>query len=200
VRRQHQSFQLAALRALTTLRNMSILRPPVGARDHIDGLVRAPITLVEYGDFECPACGGAYYAVKALQRALGPRLRFVFRHFPLVGIHPHALIAAEAAEAAAAQDRFWPMHDLLFENQGALRWGDLLEYAERLGLDGAEFAHDVRSRRFSERVRADLRSGGLTGVRATPTFCINDVRHDGGWDFDSLVRAIDGAYEMSHTT
>jgi protein-disulfide isomerase len=175
---------------------MSILRPPVNAADHVDGNLRAPITLVEYGDYECPFCGAAYYSVKALQQQLGMRMRFVFRNFPLVSRHPHALLAAEAAEAAAAQDRFWPMHDLLFENQQALAWPDLLDYAGRLELDVDLFSRDVRTHRFVERVRADLRSGGLTGINGTPTFCVNDVRHDGNWDFQSLTRAIEGAIAM----
>ena len=172
---------------------MSLLRPPVHVDDHIDGNARAPVTLVEYGDFECPFSAGAYYTVKALQQVMGPRLRFVFRCFPLAAEHAHALSAAEAVEAAAAQDRFWPMHDLLFENQGALEWRDLAEYAVRLGLDLDTFLRDVRTHRFVDRVRANLRSGALSGVNGTPTFFINDVRHDGNWDFESLSRAIESA-------
>jgi protein-disulfide isomerase len=168
----------------------SQLRPPIHESDHVAGPPTAPITLVEFGDYECPFCRHAYYSVKALQLALADQLRFAFRNFPLAAMHPHAVMAAESAEAAGVQGRFWPMHDTLFENADALEWPDLLEYATRLGLDVDQFEHDVRTHRFREKLRADLRSGALSGVNGTPTFFINGYRHDGNWDFNSLGNAI----------
>ena len=169
------------------------LKPPVGPGDHIQGPATAPITLTEFGDFECPFCGQAHLVVKALQEALGERLRFVFRNFPLAQVHPHALIAAEAAEAAGAQRRYWPMHDLLYDHQDALEPPDLVQYATLLGLDLDRFGGDLYAHRHRDKVRADLHSGALSGVNGTPTFFINGVRHDGGWDFDSLWSAISGS-------
>ena len=119
------------------------LKPPVSDRDHAQGPADAKLTLVEYGDYECPHCGRAYPIVKAVQKRLGSRLRFVFRNFPLNNAHPHAQAAAEAAEAAAAQGKFWEMHDAIFENQGALETDDLLRYAEDLGLDVERFASEL---------------------------------------------------------
>lgn len=172
----------------------SQLRPPVNARDHIWGSETAPVTLVEFGDYECPFCGQAHYSVKALQKAAGAdRLRFVFRNFPIAAAHPHALLAAEAAEAAGAQGVYWPMHDTLYENQDALEPADLFEYARRLGLDLGAFEDDLRTHRFLEKIRADLRSGAISGVNGTPTFFINGYRHDGGYDFDTLGSAIAAA-------
>ncbi len=171
----------------------SRLRPPVNERDHTLGSPDAPVTLVEYGDYECPFCGEAHYVVKMLQQQLGERLCFVFRNFPLTSTHPHALIAAEAAEAADAQGRFWPMHDMLYEHQDALEVPDLIEYAARLGLDINSFEYDLRTHRFVDKIRADLRSGAISGVNGTPTFFINGYRHDGGYDFESLWTAVAGA-------
>ncbi len=169
------------------------LRPPVDERDHVAGSDAAPVTLVEYGDYECPYCGEAYAVVKALQEQLGDRLRFVFRNFPLASTHAHALEAAEAAEAAGAQGRFWEMHDMLYEHQDALETPDLLAYAAALDLDVDAFERDLRTHRFVDKVRADLRWGALSGVNGTPTFFINGDRHDGGFDFDSLWSAIAAA-------
>lgn len=171
----------------------SRLKPPVGSSDHIQGPPHAPITLVEFGDYDCSFCGQAYHVVKALQEALDERLRFVFRHFPLATIHPHALVAAEAAEAAGAQGRFWDMHDLLYQNQDALDAVELVRHARRLGLDAARFASELRLGTHSGRIRADLRSGAISGVNGTPTFFINGMRHDGSWEFDSLWSAIAGS-------
>lgn len=169
---------------------MSRLKPPIHARDHLRGQLDAPVNLVEFGDYECPFCGRAYPVVEALEEVLGDRLCFAFRHFPLAGAHPHALIAAEAAEAAGAQDRFWEMHGLLFEHQDALTPPDLEEYAALLDLDMRQFAADLVAHRFADRLRADVHSGAISGVNGTPAFFINGYRHDGGYDFDSLLDAI----------
>ncbi|HEY1586891.1 MAG TPA: thioredoxin domain-containing protein [Polyangia bacterium] len=171
----------------------SRLRPPVDVRDHRAGSDSASLTLVEYGDYECPFCGEAHAVVKALQERLGARLRFVFRNFPLASVHPHALVAAEAAEAADAQGLFWPMHNTLYEHQDALEPPDLVEYAARLGLDLNGFESDLRGHRFRNKLRADLRSGAVSGVNGTPTFFINGYRHDGSFDFDTMWRALAGA-------
>jgi protein-disulfide isomerase len=162
---------------------MSRLKPAVDdSRDHAQGSPGAPITLVEYGDYECPHCGRAHLVVKALQRALGPNLRFVFRNFPLSQVHPRATRAAMAAEAAALQGRFWPMHDLLFENQDALEDEDLYRYAEAAGLDVDRFARDIESEAVAMRVKEDILSGARSGVNGTPTFFVNGLRYDGSWE------------------
>src|SRR5213594_2369343 len=155
------------------------LTPPVGERDHVAGPATAPVTLVEYGDFECPSCRKAWPMVKELQRRLGKNLRFVFRNFPLTKLHPNAARAAEAAEAAAAQGAFWQMHDRLFERQFALEDDNLIEYATELGLDAARVARELAAHVYKAQVRDDFMSGVKSGVNGTPTFFINGVRHDG---------------------
>ncbi len=166
------------------------LSVPVGERDHVQGPADAPVTLVEYGDYECPYTGRAYPIVKEVQRTLGDQLRFVFRNFPLTEIHPHAELAAEAAEAAGAQGKFWEMHDLLFEHQRALDASHLPGYGSQLGLDLARFERDLAGHAYAPRVREDLVSGARSGVEGTPTFYINGRRHDGGHDAETLVRAL----------
>jgi protein-disulfide isomerase len=166
------------------------LKPPVGANDHIQGPADAPVTVVEYGDYECPYCGEAYPVVKALQERLGDQVRFMFRNFPLNQAHPHAEHAAEAAEAAGAQGKFWEMHDLLYENQDALEDDDLLKYAKALRLDLPRFVKEMEAHHYAERVREDFRSGVRSGVNGTPTFFINGTRHDGPFDLASLLAAI----------
>jgi len=161
---------------------MSGLVLPVGPRDHVQGPANAPVTLVEYGDFECPHCGRAYPIVKRIQRSMGEDLRFVYRHFPLTRMHLHAEHAAEMAEAAVQQGKFWPMHDLLFENQDALEDDDLVGYAERLGIDPEWAAAALADGRFEPRVREDFSSGVRSGVNGTPTFFINRQRYDGPSD------------------
>jgi protein-disulfide isomerase len=163
---------------------------PVGERDHARGPATAPVTLVEYGDYECPHCGRAYPIVKQVQASLGPRLRFVFRNFPLRESHPHAQRAAEAAEAAGAQGKFWDMHDRLFERQFALEDASLAEYALELGLDVARFRQELERRVYEPRVREDFRSGVMSGVNGTPTFFINGERHDAEWDAATLLAAL----------
>jgi protein-disulfide isomerase len=162
-------------------------------RDHIRGPKIAPVTLVEYGDYECPFCGQAYYVLKDLGQRAGSSMRFVFRNFPLTTLHPHAERAAEAAEASGAQGEFWEMHDLLFENQTSLEDGDLMKYSESAGLDTSIFLSDMREGRYQNRVREDFLSGARSGVNGTPTFFINGVRYDGSWDLDPLLAAIENA-------
>ncbi len=157
------------------------LTPPVGELDHDAGPADAPVTLVEYGDYECPYCGMAYPIVKAAQRELGSQLRFVFRNFPLAEIHPHARHAAQAAEAAAAQGKFWEMHDMLFEHQRALEDADLVRYAEMLELDAERIARELEAGTYAKRVRDDFRSGVRSGVNGTPTFFVNGERYEGSW-------------------
>jgi protein-disulfide isomerase len=169
---------------------MSRLTPPVGADDHVAGPDDAPVTLVEYGDYECPHCGMAYPIVKSIQRRLGDRLRFVYRNFPLKDSHPHAPHAAEAAEAAAVQGSFWEMHDTLFEHQDALEDADLVRHAKKLGLDAARIAQELEAGTYARRVRDDFRSGVRSGVNGTPTFFINGERFDGPWADEGLFYAV----------
>jgi protein-disulfide isomerase len=163
------------------------LTAPVSARDHHLGPLAAPVTLVEYGDYECPYCGAAHPVVTEVKRRLGDQLCLVYRHFPLTRVHPHAQLAAEAAEAAGAQGRFWPMHDMLFEHQDALDERSLLAYAAALGLDVNRFAGDLSSGAHVPRVREDFASGVRSGVNGTPTFFINGWRHDGAAAIDAGV-------------
>ena len=172
------------------------LRPALNAADHVLGEPSSGLVLVEFGDYECPFCGRAHQVVQALRQNLRDRLCYAFRHFPLTELHPHALLAAEAAEAAAAQGRFWRLHELLYENQDALDAESIVGYAAIAGVDVETFVDDLRTHRFRERVRADVHSGAASGVNGTPTFFINGVRHEGGWDFDSLWRAVTAAEEQ----
>ena len=155
------------------------LTPPVSARDHAQGPANAPVTLVEYGDYECPHCGRAYPMVKAIQLRMGNELRFVFRNFPLAKSHEHAEHAAEMAEAAGQHGKFWPMHDILFENQDALEDENLIAYAASLSIDPVWAATALAQGLFVERVREDFASGVRSGVNGTPTFFINGARYDG---------------------
>jgi Na+/H+ antiporter NhaA len=159
-------------------------------RDHIRGPVDAPLTLVEYGDFECPFCSSATGAVEDLRRQFGDRLRYVFRHVPLTDLHPHAQLAAEAAEAAAAQGQFWEMHDRLFSAQDQLSSTDLLEHAAALGLDVRRFANDLGSGRYTRRVEQDVESAEASGVGGTPTFFVGGRRHSGPFDAHTLGKAL----------
>jgi protein-disulfide isomerase len=166
------------------------LTVPVSNRDHVQGPETAPVTLVEYGDFECPHCAAAHVIVKKVQEIMADQLRFVFRHFPLTQIHPHAEPAAEASEAAGAQGQFWEMHDVLYENQPMLDSLHLVRFAQELGLDGTRFVRELESRIYRERVRGDFLSGVTSGVNGTPAFFINGVRYDGSWDIEPLVEAL----------
>ncbi len=169
---------------------MSALSVPVGPADHVRGPASAPVTLVEYGDYQCPYCGAAYPVVRALERHFGRTLRFVFRNFPLTQVHPYAELAAEAAEAVGAQGKFWEMHDLLFTHQDALADADLLAYAEEAGADAAAVRRALTAHTFVPRVRDDFRGGVRSGVNGTPSFFINGARYDGASDLASLTEAI----------
>jgi protein-disulfide isomerase len=166
---------------------------PVNDEDHIAGNPDAPVVLVEYGDYECPYCGQAFPIVQALRRQFGDALAFVFRNFPLVQAHPHALAAAASAEAADLQNRFWPMHDTLFTHQEALEPENLLMYARALGLDLERFAEDANSERVARRIERDMESGISSGVPGTPTFFVNGRRHTGSFAFEVLGAAIQRA-------
>jgi protein-disulfide isomerase len=161
-------------------------------RDHIRGPQDAKVTLVEYGDLECPFCGQAEPAIRELLADFGD-LRYVWRHLPLNDVHPHAQLAAEAAEAASAQSRFWEMRDLLFEHQDALRPPDLRDYAEQLGLDLERFIEDLQRHAFAARVADDVDSADLSGVSGTPTFFVNGRRHHGAYDIANLSAAVRAA-------
>ncbi len=159
--------------------------------DHIRGPEQAPLTLVEYGDFECPFCARATGVARALREQFGPELRYVFRHLPLTDVHPHAELAARAAEAADAQGSFWEMHDILFAHQDELTFEDLAGYAAQLGLDVEVFLRDLSSEAVAERVRADVASAEGSGARGTPTFFIGRDRHVGPYDAQTLGRALE---------
>ena len=161
-------------------------------RDHIRGPMSAPVTVVEYGDFECPYCGRAEPSVRELLADFGD-VRYVWRHLPLTDVHPHAQLAAEASEAAAEQDSFWEMHDLLLEHQDALRPADLMRYATQIGLDQEQFAGDLRKHNGRGRVAEDVDSADLSSVSGTPTFFINGQRHYGAYDVTALSAAVKAA-------
>ena len=163
--------------------DLSRLLLPISPLDHVHGPEDAPYTLVEYGDYECPDCGRLYVILRDLQKDIASRLRIVFRHYPLSGVHRHAQQAAEAAEA---QGKFWEMHTLLFERQQALWTKDLIRYAQELTLDVERFRHELKNETHSERVRADFLAGVQNGVNGTPGLFLNGVRYDGEWDQESL--------------
>ena len=170
------------------------LSPPVDPRrDHVRGAPEARVTLVEYGDFQCPYCGEAYPVVNELLTRFGDQLRFVFRHMPLAGLHPRAPAAAEAAEAAGAQDRFWEMHDRLFTHQHELSDAELRNHAAAIGLDVARFDRELQERMHAAHVRADHRSGVRSGTPSTPRFFVNGVIHLGSPTFVELEEAISRA-------
>lgn len=159
--------------------------------DHALGPGHAPVTLVEYGDFECPNCKQAAPAVKLLLDRFAGRVRLVFRHFPLEEVHPHALHAAMAAEAAGSQGKFWQMHDLLFENQLHLKQRHLRGYAERLELNMERYAAEMDGQVYLQRVRQHIDGGMRSGVRATPTFFVNGAIADVSYGFQSMITAIE---------
>jgi protein-disulfide isomerase len=188
-------FRLAAvLRGERTAALPMVLDRPVEVgHDHIRGRADAPLTLVEYGDFECPFCGKATGVVRELVTRFGDDLRYVFRHLPLTDVHEHAELAAQAAEAAGAQERFWEMHDLMFRHQDELQLEDLIGYAGDLGLDVEQFTRDLGEGRHAERVRMDAASAEASGARGTPTFFIGDHRHIGAHDTETLASALEAA-------
>ncbi len=159
--------------------------------DHLEGPVNAALTLVEYGDYQCPYCGAAYPEVKRVQKTLGSELRFVFRNFPLTNIHEYALNAAETAEAAAAQGKFWEMHDFLYEHQDTL--GDhtkALGYARKIGLNTQKFEREIAQHVYQKRIKEDFSGGVRSGVNGTPTFYVNGIRHDGEAVAKALIEAL----------
>ena len=167
------------------------LKNLVTEKDHSSGPETAPVTLLEYGNSECIHCGRAYPVIKQVRKLLGDNLRFVFRHFPTVQTHPHSLRAAEAAEAAASQQRFWQMHDELFTHQTALEDHALSSYAKRIGLNLERFDHDMTEHSFLERIEADYqRSLFDEHVTGTPTIYLNETRYTGATDLESLLHAI----------
>ncbi|MGD1276672.1 MAG: thioredoxin domain-containing protein [Tepidisphaeraceae bacterium] len=179
---------------------MAILKVPVTPTDHMQGDKNALVVLVEYGDYECPHCGHAYPIVKRVQRHFGQRLAFVFRNFPLSEMHPSAQVAAEAAEFAAAHGRFWEMHDGIYDNQPALGVPLLLELAEELKLSAPALGTALSDHEYAARVRDDFLGGVRSGVNGTPTFFINGHRHDGPFEFDDLVAAIDARLVQAKAT
>ena len=184
-----------------TTKQQGTLRPAVGDDDHVLGDADAPITLVEYGDFQCPHCGRAHRVLPTVLKRMGNRVRFVFRHFPITEAHPNALHAAEAAESVAAhagEDAFWRMHDLLFEHQH--EWEEspddapFLRYAAQAGADPADVERDLADEVHESHVKADFMSGVRSGVNGTPTFFVNGVRFDGNWtEVDAFVAALESA-------
>jgi protein-disulfide isomerase len=171
---------------------------PVGPRDHAEGKPEAPLVLVEYGDYQCPYCGAAYPIVKQVQKRLGAKLRFVFRNFPLTNMHPDAQRAAEIAEGAGAQGKFWEMHDYLFEHQASLHDPTFfLTYARKLKLDAVRFEREVAGHLYLPRIEEDFASGVRSGVNGTPTFFINDVRYDGAPELDPLTTVLEASGSSS---
>ncbi len=170
---------------------MATLKVPVTPEDHIQGDPDAALTLLEYGDYECPHCGRAHPIVKRVQKHFGRRLRFVFRNFPLTQIHPQAQTAAETAEFAGANGRFWEMHDLIFENQDRLGLPLYFALSEELRLEPQALREALTADEFEPRVRRDFLSGVRSGVNGTPTFFVNQRRHDGPWEFEDLVTALE---------
>ena len=159
--------------------------------DHIKGSVNAPIVIVEYGDYECPYTGMAYPIVKEIVKRFGDKVQFAFRNFPLNEIHPHAQHAAEAAEAAAAQDKFWQMHDYLFEHQRALDENHLLQYVEKVGLNINKFKKEMSGHIYAPLIEESLKSGINSGVEGTPTFFVNGKRYEDSWDLDTFSNVLE---------
>lgn len=172
---------------------MTDLAVPVSTSDHVLGPEHAPVVVVEYGDFECPTCKQAAPTVRLLLERFATRVRVAFRHFPLEQPHPHALAAAEAAESAGEQGRFWEMHDLLFANQEHLALKHLRSYAERLGLDMARFTAEMDDHVYVQRIREHQESGRLSHVRGTPGFFVNGRIQDVSFGFEGLFAAVDAA-------
>jgi protein-disulfide isomerase len=169
------------------------LAVPVSAADHSTGPARAAVTVVEYGDFECPNCKQAAPAVKLLLKRFSASLRLVYRHFPLEEVHPHALHAALAAEVAAGQDKFWPMHDLLFDHQQHLKVPQLRSYAQRLELDMLRYDAEMQGELYLQRVREQLDGGARSGVRSTPAFFVNGVIQDVSFGLQALFERVEAA-------
>jgi protein-disulfide isomerase len=177
-----------------------MLLNPVQEWDHIRGPADAPFTLVEYGDYECPDCGRLFATLESVQQEFGTRLRLVYRHYPLSGIHKHAQMAAEASEAAGAQGRFWEMHDLLFQHQDALDEKHLLRYAQQLGLDVDRFHRELKQRTYAERVSQDFIAGVQNGVNGTPGLFLNGVRQPSVFDQPALIALLKAVPSASQSS
>jgi protein-disulfide isomerase len=169
------------------------LAVPVNDRDHTLGPSNAPVTVVEYGDYQCPYCGLAYPITQELLRLRANRVRFVFRHFPLTHVHPYAELAAEAAESAGARGRFWQMHGWLFVNQDRISPATVIAALLDVGVDGAAVVEDIREHRYLDKVRSDFIGGVHSGVNGTPAFFINGIRHVGGYSLPELTAVVDRA-------
>jgi protein-disulfide isomerase len=167
-----------------------MLRLPVNEKDNVAGESSAAITLVEYGDYQCPHCGHAYPIVKDIQEKMGDSLRFVFRNFPLNELHPQAFMAAVATEAAARQNAFWAMHDIVFENQQSLNFDNIMDYATAIDLDISQFSSDLQDAALTQKVETDFESGIMSGVNGTPTFFINGNRYNGSWEGAELLNVL----------
>ncbi|HCO68676.1 MAG TPA: disulfide bond formation protein DsbA [Dysgonomonas sp.] len=163
------------------------LRVPVTDKDHVQGSPDASIELVEYGDYQCPYCGKAYYEVKKIQEEMGGNLKFVFRNFPLISIHKHALNAAVAAEAAGDMGKYWEMHDIIFENQQALDDADLVKYAGEIGLDEEEFKSMFSDKKYEAKIEKELEGGLRSGVNGTPSFFINGKKYEGEYSAKVMI-------------
>jgi protein-disulfide isomerase len=172
---------------------MGRLTLPVIEEDHIRGPASAPVTLLEYGDYECPYCAAAHPMVLELLRQRSDTVRYAYRHFPLTNVHPHAELAAEVAETAGEHDKFWPTHDWFFDNHDLVVTGQVLEGVAEVGLPATAVARDLGEHRHLDRIRRDFVSGIRSGVNGTPTFFVNGVRHDGGYSLDDLLAAVDDA-------
>jgi len=163
------------------------LTPSVNDRDHTQGNINAKLVLVEYGDYQCDSCGQAYPILKSIQQTFGDRLKFVFRNFPLSEAHPDAYKAAIAAEAAALQNKFWEMHDIIYEHQNQLDWDHLLSYAKMIGLDLNRFKKDIEIDSITAKIDNDFESGVRSGVNGTPSFFINGMKYNGSWEEDTFI-------------
>ena len=173
--------------------NMQLAAPVDETRDHVKGAANAPVTLVEYGDFECPDCGAAYPTVNEVVKRMGNRLRFVYRYYPLVESHPHAEHAAEIAEAAAAQGKFWEMFDMLYQNQRHLSDANLMQYAREIGLDTQRVEREMQNEAYTKRVEEDVEGGDASGLEGTPTFYINGQYYEGAYNVDAIQEALEQA-------
>lgn len=173
--------------------NVRLAAPVDEKRDHVKGPSDAPVTLVEYGDFECPDCGVVYPTINELEKRMGNKMRFVYRYYPLVESHPHAEHAAEVAEAAAAQGKFWEMFDMLYENQRHLSDAHLIEYAKSIGLDIDLLDREMKAGTYTKRIEEDLDSGDQSGLEGTPTFYINGQYYDGAYNVDAFQEAVEQA-------
>lgn len=159
-------------------------------RDHLKGFIDSPVVLLEYGDFECSDSGIVYPTIKRIQKILGDKLCFAFRHYPLVDDHPHALSAAVAAEAAAAQGKFWEMYDILFKNQSALEDKDIFNYAKKIGLNMDLFNRDFTDKVYLGKIRKDMRTGEESGVEETPTFFINGIMYEESYEYEIFLSVL----------